>query len=49
MLWEKDNKYLLSQALYVQSDLQTGRERDCLTDWNHNQISKFDWGKPSKK
>ena len=27
----------------IQSDLKTEKwERDCLTDWNHNQISKFD-------
>ena len=33
----------------MQSDIKTGKkrekeiEKDCLNDWNHNQMSKFDW------
>ena len=42
----QDKRSLQSQALYNQIwNWKKERERnwDCLTDWNHNQISKFNW------
>ena len=37
---KQDKRSLQSQALYNQIlKLKKERDEDCLTDWNHNQIS----------